>query len=315
LVTLSDVAKKANVSKMTVSRVINHPEQVTDELKALVFKAMKELNYRPNVAAKALARNRTQIIKLFILEEMSTVEPYYMSLLTGIARGLEKRQYSLQLVTQHNFDIGGCDGYIITGMRDQDYEWIGRLEKPVVLFGENRYGYDFVDTDNQRGIEMATEYMLQCDYQQIVFIGIDLNEPFEYSREAGYLKVIQQIQKKPQIIRVNNHSHSAEEVIGESWGKYPVNTGFVCASDRIALGVERAIIKQGGHIPDDYGIIGHDGVFLDQVADPRLTTIRQEVIKMGEECAKMVLRKIEQDGSPQGERLFVPTLIPRETTR
>lgn len=90
MVTLSDVAKKANVSKMTVSRVINHPEQVTDELKLLVFKAMKELNYRPNVAAKALARNRTQIIKLFILEEMSTVEPYYMSLLTGIARGLEK---------------------------------------------------------------------------------------------------------------------------------------------------------------------------------------------------------------------------------
>jgi len=52
MVTLSDVAKKANVSKMTVSRVINHPEQVTDELKELVFKAMKELNYKPNVAAK-----------------------------------------------------------------------------------------------------------------------------------------------------------------------------------------------------------------------------------------------------------------------
>ena len=64
MVTLTDVAKRANVSKMTVSRVINHPEQVTDELKELVFRAMKELNYKPNVAAKALAHNRTQVIKL-----------------------------------------------------------------------------------------------------------------------------------------------------------------------------------------------------------------------------------------------------------
>ena len=58
MVTLADVARRANVSKMTVSRVINHPEQVTDELKKLVFAAMHELDYRPNVAAKALAKNR-----------------------------------------------------------------------------------------------------------------------------------------------------------------------------------------------------------------------------------------------------------------
>ena len=70
---------------MTVSRVINHPEQVTDELKELVYEAMRELDYRPNAAAKALANNRTQIIKLLILEEMDTTEPYYMFLLTGIA--------------------------------------------------------------------------------------------------------------------------------------------------------------------------------------------------------------------------------------
>ena len=75
LPTLNDVAKKANVSKMTVSRVINHPDQVTDELKLMVHAAMKELNYKPNVMAKALANNRTQIIKLLILEEMDYVEP------------------------------------------------------------------------------------------------------------------------------------------------------------------------------------------------------------------------------------------------
>ncbi len=100
MVTLGDVAKQANVSKMTVSRVINHPEQVTDELKQLVFTAMRQLDYRPNVAAKALANNRTQVIKFFILEDIDTVEPYYMNLLFGIASGLDKKQYALQLVTK-----------------------------------------------------------------------------------------------------------------------------------------------------------------------------------------------------------------------
>ena len=133
--TLNDVAKKANVSKMTVSRVINHPEQVTDELKELVFRAMEELSYRPNVAAKALVNNRTQIIKLFILEEMDTTEPYYMNLLMGIAQELDSRHYSLQLVTKNSFDIGSCDGYIICGMRESDYGWISGSTKPVVLFG------------------------------------------------------------------------------------------------------------------------------------------------------------------------------------
>ena len=174
MVTLADVARRANVSKMTVSRVINHPEQVTDELKKLVFAAMHELDYRPNVAAKALAKNRTQIVKFFILEEISTVEPYYMNLLLGVSLALSRHQYSLQLVTNNNFDLGVCDGYIITGMRNSDYEWISRIEKPVILFGENLHGYDFVDTNNKEGGMLSTRYALSLGYDKVVFVGIDL---------------------------------------------------------------------------------------------------------------------------------------------
>ena len=88
MVTLADVAKEAHVSKMTVSRVINHPEKVTKELQKIVFEAMAKLDYQPNLAARALASHKTRIIKLFILEEMSVVEPYYMTLLVGISKQL-----------------------------------------------------------------------------------------------------------------------------------------------------------------------------------------------------------------------------------
>ena len=86
MVTLLDVAKKANVSKMTVSRVINHPEQVTDELRKLVEQAMDELDYHPNYVAQALVNKRTNVIKFVTLEDVDTTEPYYMNLLFGIAR-------------------------------------------------------------------------------------------------------------------------------------------------------------------------------------------------------------------------------------
>lgn len=313
--TLADVAKKANVSKMTVSRVINHPEQVTDELKELVFSAMAELDYRPNIAAKALVSNRSQIIKLFILEEIDTTEPYYMNLLMGIAKCIGKAHYSLQLVTNDAYDVGSCDGYIITGVREKDFDWIDRLEKPVVLFGENRFGYDYVDSDNHYGTAKATQYALDNGYQTIVYIGIDEDEPFELSRENGYLSIMKDQDLPSKILRFPNHSTMAENYLTENWQDFQEKTCFICSSDRLALGIVRGITKEKGRIPDDFGVIGFDGVFLDQISSPKLTTVKQDIVRMGEVCGEMLLKKIAEKGESQGYRRFFPELILRETTR
>lgn len=312
--TLADVAKRANVSKMTVSRVINHPEQVTDELKELVFSAMAELDYRPNIAAKALVTNRSQIIKLFILEEIDTTEPYYMNLLMGIAKRIGKAHYSLQLVTNDAFDVGSCDGYIITGVRKKDFDWIDRLEKPVVLFGENSEGYDYVDSDNEYGTAKATQYALERDYQTIIYIGIEVDEPFEISRETGYLSVMKEVDLPSKILRFPNHSTEVEKYMTENWADFTDKTCFVCSSDRLALGAVRGIINAGGHLPEEFGVIGFDGVFLDQISSPKLTTIKQDIIRMGEVCGEMLLKKIEEKGASQGYRRFFPELVIRETT-
>ncbi|WDF82271.1 LacI family DNA-binding transcriptional regulator [Lacticaseibacillus pabuli] len=316
MITLSDVAKKANVSKMTVSRVINHPEQVTDELRELVEDAMEELDYRPNSAAKALAYNRTNVVKVVILEDVGITEPYYMSLLFGIAKGLDKQQYALQLVTEReDLKLGDPDGYIITGARNTDSELLASLQAPVVVFGENRSGFDFIDTDNKEGIKMATEFAIAKNYQSIIFIGIDVKEPFEYSREAGYINTMQQHQMIPRIHRMANHSHLSQKFINEHWREFARNTIFICASDRLAVGVVRAILHNGGNIPVDFGVIGFDGVFLDQVSNPQLSTIRQPVQRLGEHIARMLLQKIAQSGAQQGELMLTPELILRGTTR
>lgn len=315
LPTLSDVAKKANVSKMTVSRVINHPERVTEELKIMVHAAMKELNYKPNVMAKALANNRTQIIKLLILEEMDYVEPYYMQLLVGIANELEKHSYGLQLVTKRNTQIGDSDGYIVCGMRETDYKWLNTLDKPMVLFGENTHGYDFVDSDNQKSIEKAVEYGVLLNYETIVFIGMDVNEPFALSREKGYRNAMEMYGLKQQVVKLENRSRFSATFIRENWQEFNSNTLFICATDRLALGISRELQEQGGNIPEEYGIIGHDGVFLDQIAYPFLTTLKQSLDEMGAAAVQLVLKKINAGGLPQENAIFETELKLGGTTR
>lgn len=312
---LSDVAKKANVSKMTVSRAINHPEQVTDELKNLVYQAMDDLNYKPNRLARALSQKSTQMIKLYILEEMENVEPYYMKLLTGIANELDHHSYGLQLLTRESTHIGESDGYIICGMREKDYESFLQINQPIVLFGENTHGYDFVDSDNTLSIEKAYDYGVTLGYTSIVFIQMDVDEPFANSREKGYEKGAAKYQRPAQVIRLNNSSKESSSFIKEHVHHYEPNTLFICATDRLALGLTRGIIEMGKELSESYGVIGHDGVFLDQIASPRLTTLKQPVKEMGAACARMLLQKIKENGASQGTKLYEPELIIGGTTR
>ncbi|WP_155969746.1 LacI family DNA-binding transcriptional regulator [Streptococcus ruminantium] len=311
MTTLADVARLANVSKMTVSRVINHPEQVTKELRTLVMAAMKELDYTPNVAAKALAQQRTLIVQVVILEKMDVVEPYYIDLLAGIADELNHRHYTLQLVTDSDLITDQCDGYIVTGARKADYTWLKRLRKPLVLFGENQEGLPFVDSDNHLATRSATQFALSKGYEQIIFVGIDLSEAFEKSREGGYKAAMQG--RETHLYRLENSSRLAEEFVKNS-DLLLENTCFICASDRLALGITRGLLALGKSIPQDVGVIGFDGFFLDRMSRPSLTTMKQPIRQMGALSVKQLMTILEGKPLTKQGHYCQATLIERETT-
>ena len=302
MITLNDVAKKANVSKMTVSRVINHPDQVRPELRELILDVMAQLNYQPNAAARALVGRRTRVIKLTIFEDIDTTEPYYMMLLAGISNELNQHQYALQIATRNSFQNGECDGYILTGIRQTDYAWVSRLTQPVVFFGSNRQGYDYVDTDNYQAVQESTKYAVETGYTHLVFIGIAVAEPFELDRERGFREYVTTHRISAQIIRLENHSHTATAYVKAHWRNFPRNTAFVCASDRLAIGVETAIISEGGQVPTEYGVIGFDGVLLNQIATKRLTTMQQPLEAMGRAAARLLLANINHGDTPRRDQ-------------
>lgn len=314
--TLEDVARKAHVSKMTVSRVINHPDLVTDELKSIVLDAMDKLDYHPNNVARALASNRTNVIKLVILEDIDKTEPYYGNLMIGIAKALKPAHYTLQLVIdRERIDQGACDGMIITGARVSDYQIFKNLKEPFILFGENRGGFDFVDTNNLLGDTMATEYALSRGYSNVIFIGIDINEAFEFSREAGYVNTMQKNKKIPSVFKITNSSVAGRQFMEENINIFKKNTCFICSSDQIALGVLQALIHSELNVPNDYGVIGFDGFFLNKIASPNLTTVKQSLMGLGEKLSKMILQKINQNGAPQGEQFLDPELLKGGSTK
>ncbi|HFU4459186.1 TPA: LacI family DNA-binding transcriptional regulator [Streptococcus suis] len=311
MTTLADVARLANVSKMTVSRVINHPEQVTRELRLLVTKAMEELNYKPNVAAKALAQQRTLIVQVVILEKMDVVEPYYIDLLRGIAAELNQRNYTLQLVTDAKLVTNQCDGYIVTGARKSDFPWLKGLGKPLILFGENSEGLPFVDSDNKEATRLATEFALSKGYEQVFFVGIDLPESFEERREEGYKKAMKD--RESRLYRLANHSRVAEDFI-RNLDDLPDKTCFVCASDRLALGITRGLQAIGKSIPQDVGVIGFDGFFIDRISNPRLTTMKQPIQKMGAISVKRLMDMLDGKTLTSLAHFDRAELIERETT-
>lgn len=292
--TLKDVALRANVSKMTVSRVINHPEMVTTELRRLVYKAMEDLDYQPNPVAKALVYKKSLVVAVIVLEDLESVDPYFMKLIKGISAELNKHQYAFQLLTDLSQlqSIKQCDGYIVAGMGQEDVPTIKKLSNPVVAFGENDYGIPFVDSDNYQASREATRYAAELGYEHLTFLGIESKEGFEQAREEGYLDAFSSKLVTPKILRSANSASQVGEVLKREL-PIPQNSCFICASDRIALGAERFLEGQGYRIPEDVGIIGFDGVFLDRVASPRLTTVKQSVERMGEICAKRLLDLID----------------------
>ncbi len=163
--TLKDVAQRAGVSSITVSRVINTPELVKEKTKDKVMLAMAELKYVPNAAAKSLAVNRTGLIDVFIPSDIDLNNPFVMHFIAGISNALSKRMYPF-LILRDKKKEHLCDGYIVTGLlRDEInefYAYASERDRPVVLFGHtNLPKVSCIDVDNFAGAENITEYLIR----------------------------------------------------------------------------------------------------------------------------------------------------------
>lgn len=321
MATIKDVAKLAGVSITTVSHVINETRYVSDELKGKVFRAMKDLDYRPNTLARGLRSGKTKTIGL-IIPDISN--PYFAE----FSRKIEDRGF------EHGYNVILCnsdenpekeilyidvlfskqvDGLIIFSTGNNSFSQLNLIEHdiPIVVTDREPRGFnsDVVLIDNFKGGYSATNYLISLGHRRIGCIsGPSLIRP-SAQRVEGYLKALEEvdIQIDENIIRLGDFRVEG----GEKEMSFlmdvsdPPTAVFVC-NDVMALGAMRAIQRKGKRVPEDVSIVGFDNIPVSRLVYPQLTTISQPIQEMAELAVELLIDKIKLKENQKYEKVLNP---------
>ncbi|MCI9338751.1 MAG: LacI family transcriptional regulator [Lachnospiraceae bacterium] len=311
MATIKDVAKAAGTSIGTVSRAFNGYPDINTETKARIFSVANQLGYSPNINAKSLSskvsRNMGLIVSGFL--ESDARNGFVLSLLKGTYRyayeqNLEVALYTLdaeqqktksyeQFCTEHSIF-----GAVLSGVATNDvyFNQLVKAGLPCVLIdvyikGE---GLGCVSIDNVKAAEEMTNYLLDANHRKIVVVQGKKQTEVNSYRIAGIYAAMQKRGMelcRDNIINGEFREHIAYEATKQyirEHGKESA-TAFMCLSDVMALGVMRAITDMGYSVPDDFSVTGFDGIPVAGYTTPGLTTIEQDMEKIGYHAARVLL--------------------------
>ena len=312
--TLKDVARKAQVSPITVSRVINTPEKVKAETCERVRRVMSSLQYIPNLAAKNLVAKRSGIIDVFVPESIDLSNPFVMHFIAGISNVLSRRMYSFLILRDRSREHF-CDGYIVTGLLKNEilefHEYASQRSRPITLFGHTELqDVDCIDVDNIRGAKNVVDRLIKAGHCRIGMINVLENKDYTADRYAGYECAIEDagIPVDPTLViqaenSVEGGCSAAKKLLATTRC-----TAIFCATDTMAIGVCKAAAEMGLRVPEDFSLAGFDGLGHHLLCTPHVTTVRQPVYEIGERLAKTLLDRL--DGSQKRIcELVVPEVV------
>jgi LacI family transcriptional regulator len=312
---IKDVAKAAQVSAITVSRVINGCEKVKTETKRRVEKIMTEMAYIPNMAAKNLVSKRTGIIDVYIPESIDLSNPFVMYFIAGISEVLSEQMYSF-LIRRSLQKEHSCDGYIVTGLLINEindfYVYAQMRNRPIALFGyTNIAQVNCMDVDNISGAVMAVNHLIQNHHTRIGFINVDEDKDYTLDRYIGFKKALESAEisgNEELVIKTANNVNGGSIAVKALLDR-GCFTALFCATDTIAVGAVNAIIEAGLRVPQDISIVGFDGLGHHLLVEPHITTIRQPIFEIGKRLAQVVIGRINGNDC-RVEGLLSPELIP-----
>ena len=310
MTTMKEVAKEAGVSVITVSRVINSPELVRPLTRQKVEEVMRRLNFQTNQAAKALVNNQTRVIHLFVPQNISMNNPFFMQFISGISDVLSSKYYSFLVRRKWDFPYK-CDGIIGMGISINEEELIKeKFQDPFVLFGHTQLDLDWVDIDNYQGAYDMTTYLISLGHKDIGIVLINENRRFTIDRLNGYKQAIidNGIPFKTDLIQYSTNTENDGYIKTLELLNRTDLSAIFCTSDELALGAIRAARLLGKKIPQDVSIAGFDGLGYENLTEPKITTMHQPVYEAGSTLAKVLLERIENPKKLKVNKMIAPTL-------
>ena len=332
MVTIYDIAKEANVSPATVSRVLNRQGNVRDDTAQRVLRVAKAKRYAPNVMARSLRTKKSFLIGLIIPD---IENPVYPAPVRGIQDVANRKDYSViihstdgderkEIETINRLIAVGVDGLIINISESCAFlgEEIKRLRKealPIVALGpwHTDLEIDCVSVDNQQGAYLATEHLLKLGHRKIAIVLGPQENLSSRERFHGYKKAMDDACAKvlPDLILEGNFKMgSGYKAVKNLLARGEKPDAIFCVNDVMALGAMKAIQEEGFRIPEDIAVIGFDDIELAAISRPSLSSVAQPKYETGKIAAELLFQQIKGPLSEGKYYSIEPNLAIREST-
>ncbi|MFB7844211.1 LacI family DNA-binding transcriptional regulator [Microbacterium sp. NPDC056052] len=324
---IKDVAERAGVSPQTVSRVANGYEHVRPEKREKVLAAMKELGYRPNRAARNLKSGRFRSIG-FVTFNLSTFGNDRT--LDAVAEASEKAGYTTTLLPLSNpaaTDVAGAVGRLeeqaVDGIILIMSAEVGSLDElpvaaglPVVIVDSDAHlPYTVVDSDQEQGARIAMQHLIDLGHRDIVHIAGPANSFSAQRRAETYRRIASEAGLVERPIRYGDWSAASGLAHGEQiLREHPRPTAIFAGNDQMALGAMHAFHEHGLRIPGDFSVVGFDDAEGAATFWPALTTVHQNLDRVGHTAATLLLSLIEGEPDAHSRTLIPTRLVVRDST-
>lgn len=332
-VTMLDVAAAAGVSVATVSHVINHTAPISAQTTKQVQQAIAQLGYIPREAVQLNLGNRTIGV---LVPDISN--EFYATIIQGISDEAWKHDYAVMVSNlRHHYSArsaylrslmqNNIRGIIMCGGTADDERHIVKIQKkvPVVLCDRNLPGVsiDSVQTDNTNIMRQLIKQLARYGYTRIGYISEDLIMSNSYDRYQGFRLGMEEnklpVDSKwvfllPEL-RLSKSEKAYEMMLGILDKQTQLPQVFVCSSDLIAIGVMAALRSKGLKVPRDIGIVGFDNISQAAFTNPPLTTVAQDIYRLGTRSFELLMHRIEQPKRPPEEIILKARIISRSSLK
>jgi LacI family transcriptional regulator len=330
---LKDIARDLGVSVITVSKVLRNHEDISTETRDRVLKRIKELNYQPNLAARALVTGRSHLAGLIVPD---LVHPFFAELAKGISAVLRSKGYGLIITSSEEdvdlekWEIGQMlarrlDVLLIasTQWTVQSFRKIEEQQRPYVLVDRKFSGLaaNFVGTDDLAIGRLTTQHLIENGCKRIAYIGgehvstaIERLEGYRSALAGAGLPVFNDY------VLCRPHFDDAGDVTGYNAAKELLALaarpdGIFCHNDPIAMGAMNAILDAGLHIPEDICIIGAGNVRYANALRVPLSSVDQDSGLLGARAAELALSLVQSKTTPRPKQIIIPPrLVVRQSS-
>lgn len=332
--TIYDIAKKTNYSAATVSRALNDGV-ISDKAKEEILRAVKQMKYQPNNAARTLKSKNTKQVLLSIPHLDSA---FYYDLIEALNSVISSNGYSLLLQHTHadeqeelsllrNIQVNNVDALVMISINitERHMTELSRINFPKVISSIGldilKEGaaaeYDYVGVDTREGLFQATEHLVKQGHTNIGYVGLSPDSHTGQERYSGYESAMQKwgLEIRHENVIFGGYTTAFGYTVGRRLVQSThMPAAIVTTCDHICFGLYRAFDEFGIRIPEDVALVGMDNIDISTVVKPKLSSVAIASAEIGRKAGELVIARLNGWDAPMQNIVFRPLLVVRESS-